>query len=194
VAAWFADDPEADPYDPARWREIDSVVGEAFTQAGWSAVCAAATEATGAAREDEPLAGALACSSVAAVTELQETAARVLLVQASVALWIRGAPGYEAGTIEARQAAVRHACEVGVVARDGTVPAEACALALDAAWRDGDAPATFEAAGEAYALLAEAIAARDGETAPEPVFYETAGSPGTDVAESAGAAEDTAEP
>lgn len=184
-AAWFVDDPEADPYDPVRWREVDGALAEATTPAGWAALCAAVTEATGADRTADPLLGALACSGDPALTALQEAATRALSVQAAVALWMRGVPGYGPGAIEARQSALRHLCDVGPIARDGLVSAEACALALDASWRQGDGPATFDAAREAYRIFAEAIAARDPDTAGEPATYDVGA--GADAAnESAG--------
>lgn len=187
-SAWFPEEPGGDPYDPGRWSTIDAALAGAFTPAGWAALCGAAAASAGADRAANPLPGALACSSLPAVTAIQEAAARILAIQAAVALWMRGVPGYGPAAIEARQAVLRHLCEAGPLGRDGQIPPEACSLPLDASWREGDGATTFDAAGEAYRLLADEIAVRDPETAAEPAFYEAAGSSATPAVEPAAAA------
>jgi hypothetical protein len=166
-----------DAYDPTRWQQVAAFLEHVRTQAGWAEGCAVATSAAGADRTASPLVGALACSDVASVTLVQQFAAAVLGAQAEVALWIRGVPGYGPAGLEARQGAIRLMCAVDVIAREGgegSTYAEACALALDAAYRTGDGPATFDALGAAYALAAADIAARDATTDAEPGYYAVA--------------------
>ena len=101
----------------------------------------------------------------------------VLNAQAEVALWIRGVPGHSLGGIQARQGELRLMCTTAVIAREGgpeSTYAEACTLALDAGYMNGDGPATFDALAEAYALAAADIAVRDATTDPEPAFYAVA--------------------
>jgi hypothetical protein len=170
-------EPAIDRYDPARWQQVASFLEHVRTQAGWAEGCAVATSAAGADRTASPLVGALACSDIASVTLVQQFAAAVLGAQAEVALWMRGVPGYGPAGLEARQGAIRLMCAVDVIAReggDGSTYAEACALALDASYRTGDGPATFDAFGQAYALAAADIAARDATTDAEPGYYAVA--------------------
>jgi hypothetical protein len=166
--------PGFDPYDPAKWQQIAGFLDHVRSQSGWTEGCAVATTAAGADRTASPLVGALACSDIASVTLVQQFAAGVLGAQAELALWIRGVPGRSPAGVEARQGELRLMCSVDVIAREGgeeSTYAEACALALDAAYRAGDGPASFEAFGAAYALAAADIAARDATTDPEPGWY-----------------------
>ena len=181
IDTWFADSDGAeeavDPYDSTTWGQIAAFVEESRTPGGWAETCALATSATGGDRVEAPLPGALACSDIAAVTEVQQFAAMVLNAQAEVALWIRGVPGHSLGGIQARQGELRLMCTTAVIAREGgpeSIYAEACTLALDAGYMNGDGPATFDALAAAYALAAADIAVRDATTDPEPAFYTVA--------------------
>jgi hypothetical protein len=170
-------EPAVDPYDPVKWQQIAGFLEHVRSQSGWAEGCAIATGAAGADRTAAPLVGALACSDIASVTLVQQFAAGVLAAQAELALWIRGVPGRSPAGVEARQGELRLMCSVDVIAREGeqaSTYAQACALALDASYRSGDAPATFAALGEAYALAAADIAARDATTDEEPGYYAVA--------------------
>jgi hypothetical protein len=181
---WFAGDvadgaTRADPYAPAKWEPIAAFAAEAGTGAGWTEACKAAGAAAGSDRAAEPLLGALGCSDDPAVTLVQRFALRILHAQALLALWIRGVPGANESAIVALQGEIQLMCSIDVIAREGgtgSAYAEACVLAMDAAYRTGDGPATFEALRAAYELVAGEIAARDPTIDPEPGFYETAAS------------------
>ena len=83
-------------------------------------------------------------------------------------------PGHSLGGVQARQGELRLMCAIDVIAREGgpdSTYAQACGLALDASYGSGDAPATFDALGQAYGLAAADIAARDTTTESEPAFY-----------------------
>ncbi len=172
--AWFAPDVERDPLDVATWTEVASFAAEARSEAGWAEACAAAGRAVTLGRVDEPLLGALGCSEDPSVTRVQQFALQLLDTQAHIALWIRGAPGFAIANVQARQGEVRLQCAVEVVAREGgeaSPYAAACALAMDIAYLSGDGMATFEALGEAFALVADEIARRSPEIDPEPAFF-----------------------
>ncbi len=183
MSTWFvdpvaADDGSAaDPYAPTIWEQVQAFVDESQTPGGWTEACAVASTAAGSDRTADPNIGALACSDMAAVTETQQFAAMVLGARAEVALWIRGVPGHSLGGVQARQGELRLMCAIDVIAREGgpdSTYAQACGLALDASYASGDAPATFDALGQAYGLAAADIAARDTTTESEPAFYTVA--------------------
>jgi hypothetical protein len=176
--AWFAPgdefDEERDPLDVATWQEVAAFAAEARSEAGWSAACAAAGGVVTLDRVDEPLLGALGCSDDPSVTRVQQFALQLLDTQAHLALWIRGAPGFAIANVQARQGEVRLQCAVEVVAREGgeaSPYAAACALAMDIAYLSGDGKATFEALGEAYALVAAEIARRAPGIDPQPASF-----------------------
>ncbi|MCC7364526.1 MAG: hypothetical protein IT303_09140 [Dehalococcoidia bacterium] len=174
LATWFADDAE-DPYDVTTWRAIGAFVAVMGTADGFAQACKAAAEAAGGERSANPELAALACSDDGTVTQLQRFAAGVLALQSELVAWYRGAPGASLGAIEARQGEVRLMCGFDIVARQGgaeSVYAEACSKALDNAYREGDVLASFEAAAEAYALVAEDIATRDPSVDQEPGYFE----------------------
>jgi len=177
LATFFPAEAPTDPYDAPRWGQVAEFVTLSGTPSGWALTCKAASDAAGADRAASPLLGALACSSNPTVTQFQQFAAHVLGAQASLALWIKGAPNGTLAAIQGRQAELRVFCTTGVVARQGaenTTWAEACTGALDAAYLDGDGPATFEALATAYTAAATEIARLDPETAQEPGYFGTA--------------------
>jgi hypothetical protein len=186
VGLWFAEDAEADPYAEPLWAVVEELLTDAESTAGWTALCALATTATGADRTASPLPGALACSEDASVTELQQLAVAILRTQASTALWLRGAPGYSAATISARQGEVRLRCATGSPNRgdeSATVTfAAICSQALDSSWKSGDGPATFTAVKAAYAGLATVIAERDATADAVPTFFKPPEAEATDPA------------
>jgi len=174
LATFFPVEAPADSYDATRWGQIAEFVTIAGTPSGWALTCKAASDAAGADRAASPLMGALACSSDPTVTQFQHFAAHVLGAQASLALWIKGAPNGTLAAVQGRQAELRVFCTTGVVARQGAenaVWAEACAGALDAGYLSGDGPATFEALDAAYAAAAAEIARLDPETDQEPGYF-----------------------
>lgn len=183
MSTWFAD-PEAaadgsaaDPYSPDIWGQVAAFIDESQTPGGWAETCKVASTAAGSDRTAEPELGALACSDIASVTAVQQFAAMVLGAQAEVALWMRGVPGHSLGGIQARQGELRLMCGVDVIAREGgpdSTYAQACSLAFDSSYTTGDGPATFDALGQAYALAAADIAARDATTESEAAFYTVA--------------------
>lgn len=202
VALWFAQGPNADPFSQPLWAEVEEHLTDAKSTAGWTALCALASTATGSDRTAKPLPGALACSDDASVTELQQLAVAILRTQASTALWLRGAPGYGTATIAARQGEVQLRCATGATNRgdesDTITFASICARALDASWKPsddkpGDGPATFAAVKAAYADLATLIAERDATTEAEPMFFVAPESDDAEGTTEEGAADPTAE-
>lgn len=175
LATWF--DPAAeDPYDVARWQQIRAFVAAMGTKDGFAEGCKQAATAAGADRAAKPEIGALGCSDDGTITQLQRFAVQELALEAEVVLWYRGVPGASVGAIESRQAEVRLACSYDVVARQGPSSpfAQACALALGTAYREGDAPATLTALGEAYRLTAGELARLDPTIEQEPGYFEPA--------------------
>lgn len=170
---WFTLD-APDPYDVTLWTSIESFLANTTTQAGWTEACKKVSAAAGSGRSANPPLGALACSGDGTVTQLQGFAAKLLAAQAMVALWLKGAPGASTGAIQARQGAIRLACAVDVVARQGgsgSAFAQACAKALGVAYLSGDGATTFTALGEAYRLVAGEIARLDPTIDPEPGYF-----------------------
>ncbi len=179
---WFTGETTADapidPYSPAQWQEVDAFFAVARTQAGWTEACKKASAAAGADRAANAEVGVLACSADPAVTPIQQFAVQILGTRAEVALWIRGVPGHSIGGISGRQGALRLACAVDVITREGgadSAYAQACKLALATAYAAGDGKATFDALGEAYKLVATEVAKRDPKTASEPAYFPTGG-------------------
>jgi hypothetical protein len=173
---WFSTEEGRDPYDQATWQHVAAVYAQGGTSEGWKAVCEATGSAAPGERTQEPLLGALGCSDDPSVTIVQRFALQLLGTQAHTALWIRGVPGFSASGIEARIAELRVMCAVDVVAREGgeeSPYSRACALAMDASYKDGDGPATFTALGDAYAIVADEIARRDPTVDAEPAFFAT---------------------
>lgn len=171
-AVWFAEDPPANRAASATWQEMDLVAQAGATRAGWTELCKKAASAAGADRAASPLPGALACSADATVTQMQQFALELLGARASVGLWMRGDRGIAA--IQGRQGQLRITCSTLVIARQG--PAEnpwtqACALALDLSYLEGDGPATLDALIAAYALVAAEIARLDPEIDQEPGYF-----------------------
>lgn len=164
--AWFAGDDELDQDvdRDALLRAMVAFHSEGQTPGGWAQVCQLASQAAGDDREAEPGMGALACSDDPYVTLIQRFALQLLGTQAHVELWMRGAPGFGISSIEGRQGEIRVMCSVEVIARAGgedSPYAEACELALDLSYEDGDGPATREAIRQAYDIVADEIAAID---------------------------------
>lgn len=171
---WFAADPAADPYDPALWKVINAYMSAAGTQVGWAEVCKKIAGAAGADRAASPELGALACSDDGTVTEFQRFAVKVMDARASVALWLKGAPGGAIGAIQGRQGELRVLCTASVVARQGPASgpwAQACAKALETAYLANDGAATFAALGEAYKIAATEIARLDPTIDQEPGYF-----------------------
>lgn len=173
VAAWFADEPEADAYDVARWREVTAFVAVMGTPGGFTEACHAVNGAAGSDRAANAKLGALACSSDGSVTQLQQFAAGLLALQGEVALWYRGAPGSSIAAVHARQAAVRLSCDVGLAGRQGldSAFAGACAAVDPPVSTSSDLPAVFAAIAAAYDAVAAAIAELDPEIDPDPGFF-----------------------
>ena len=172
-ATWFPAEAPEDPYSLTVWKQIDAFVPAAGTKSGWALACKAISEAAGADRAANPKLAALACSDDPTVTEMQQFALHVLGAQATVALWIKGEWNGSTGAIQARQAELRVLCTTSVIGRQGPEspwPA-ACEQALDAAYLQGDGPATFEALAAAYAAAADELARLDPETAAEPAYF-----------------------
>lgn len=179
---WFASktDPEAGPYDTTAWQEVAAFQSAAATDPGWAEACREINSAAGSDRAAEPLIGALGCSDDPSVTVIQRFALLVLGARAHTALWMRGVPGFNTASIEARLGQVRNACNGDVAGRDaagGSPFAQACTLAGDASYREGDGSGTFEALGQAYALLAAEIARRDPTVDSEAAFFGAATTP-----------------
>lgn len=173
VASWFPGDPEADPYDVTRWREVANSVAVMGTPGGFAEACQKANAAAGADRAANPAVGALACSADGSVTQLQQFAAELLAIQAEVALWYRGAPGSSIAAVHARQAAVRLSCDVGLAGRQapGSAFANACAAAAVSIDTAADLPSAFASIAAAYDAVAVAIAELDPDIDPEPGFF-----------------------
>lgn len=179
LATFFPAEAPADPYDAKRWKDIAGFLSAASTNAGWVESCKKAAAIAGSDRASSPLIGALACSSDATVTQMQQFAAHVLAIQASVALWMKGELNGSTGAIHARQAEVRVVCATGVVSRQGPASpwVDVCAKALDASFTSGDGPATFSALEAAYAAAAAEIARLDPEIDAEPGFFGASATP-----------------
>ena len=163
-----------DPYDVARWTAIRAFLATGHTQAGWTEVCKKAAAAAGAGRAASPSLGALACSNDGSVTAMQQFAVKVLEAQASLALYIKGAPGAGQSAVQGFQGEIRVICTTGILGRQGG-PASpwgvACAAALDTAYLGGDAPATFKKLGEAYTAAATLLAAADATIDDAPGYF-----------------------
>lgn len=178
---WLAASPATDgsapdEYGVERWRDTAVVAEVGGTQAGWTEVCKKVSASAGAERTTDPNLGALACSANPTVTAIQRTALAMLGMRAHVALYVRGAPGAGLAAIEARQGELRVACAIDVIARQGdagTPFRDACTKALATAYREGDAPATFDALGEAFAAVAAEIARIDPKTAADPAYFDS---------------------
>ena len=170
---WFPSEAPKDPYDATVWKQVSLFVPVASTTAGWTEACKAINAAAGADRAANPRLAALACSSDATVTQVQQFALQILGAQASVALWMKGELNGSTSAIAARQAELRVACATGVVARQGAgSPWPAiCAGVQDASYLSGDGPATFAALGAAYLAAATEIARLDPEIDPEPGYF-----------------------
>ena len=165
-----------DPYDVARWSTVRSFLAASHTQSGWTEVCKKAAEAAGADRAAKPQLGALACSNDGSVTAMQQFAARVLEAQASLALYIKAAPGAGQSAVQGVQGELRVICTTGILGRQGGADSPwglACAAALDTAYLAGDAPATFAKLGEAYASGAALLAAADATIDDAPGYFAT---------------------
>ena len=173
-AKWFSTEDGADPLDVAVWKEIEAFVPIASSKTGWADACKAVSGVAGTDRTANANLGALACSSDATVTQMQQFAVKVLGAQAAVALWIKGELNGSTGAIQARQAELRVLCATSVVARQGpeaTTWIDACEKVMDASYLTGDGPATFNAIGEAYALVATELARLDPEIDQEPGYF-----------------------
>ncbi|MGE3074487.1 MAG: hypothetical protein AB7N24_00040 [Dehalococcoidia bacterium] len=171
---WFSTEEGVDPLDVTVWKEIEAFVPIASSKAGWTEACKAVGAVAGADRAANPNLGALACSSDATVTQMQQFAVKVLGAQAAVALWIKGELNGSTGAIQARQAELRVLCATSVIARQGPDAAtwtEACDKVMDASYLEGDGPATFAAIGEAYAAVAAELAVLDPEIDQEPGYF-----------------------
>lgn len=173
MAAWF-DAAAEDPYDVARWREIQSFAAHLGTPGGFAEACKKASAAAGADRSANPELGALACSDNGTVTQLQRFAAQLLSMRAEVALWYRGAPGASIAAIEGLQAQVQLACGYDVVARQGadSVFGSACSTVLGLGEIDGQR--AFAALGDAYRAVAGELARLDPTIDQEPGYFEAA--------------------
>ena len=181
-ATWFPAETPADPYNAQLWKDIDLFTTIAQTQLGWTEACKKVSGAAGADRAANPKLGALASSNDPTVTQFQQFAVHLLGTQASVALWIKGELNGSTSAIHARQAELRVDCATTVVARQGapeTPWSQACAKALDASYLSGDGPATFNALGDAYALVAAEIAKLDPEIDQEPGYFGAAAASAT---------------
>ena len=164
----------ADPYDVARWSAVRAFLATAHTQAGWTEVCKKAAAAAGADRAASPPLGALACSNDGSVTAMQQFAVKVFEAQASLALYIKGAPGAGQSAVQGLQGEIRVICTTGILGRQGgpTSPwGVACAAALDTGYLGGDAPATFKKLGEAYTAAATLLAAADATIDDAPGYF-----------------------
>jgi len=175
-ATWFPDPADTEPETPglAAWQEIAAFQSAASTAEAWADACAEVSSVTGDDRAAEPLLGALACSDDPSVTAIQRFNLLILGSRAHTALWMRGVPGFNTAGIEARLGQVRNACNGDIAGRDaadGSPFQQACALAGDSAYREGNGAATFEALGEAYAVMAAEIARRDPTVDPEAAFF-----------------------
>lgn len=171
---WFPAEKPADPYSAALWRDIKLFATISQTQLGWTDACKKIAGVTGEDRTANPKLGALACSSDPTVTQFQQFAVHLLATQASLALWIRGETDGSLAAIQSRQAELRVFCTTSVVARQGlpeTPWSQACAKGLDAAYLKGDGPTTFNALGDAYALVATEIAKLDPKVSQEPGYF-----------------------
>lgn len=174
-AAWFADEPPANAATSQTWRDMEMIAVAGASASGWAEVCKKAASAAGSDRTASPLAGALACSSDATVTQMQRFALELLGARATVGLWMRGDRSIAA--IQGRQGQLRVSCTAQVIARQGPPDnpwTQACELALDASYLQGDGPATLDALIEAYALVAAEIARLDPEIDAEPGYFGTA--------------------
>jgi len=166
----------ADPYDVARWSAVRAFLATAHTQAGWTEVCKKAAAAAGADRAASPPLGALACSNDGSVTAMQQFAVKVFEAQASLALYIKGAPGAGQSAVQGLQGEIRVICTTGILGRQGGASSPwglACAAALDTAYLSGDAPATFKKLGEAYTSAATLLAAADATIDDAPGYFAT---------------------
>lgn len=175
-ADWFpgAAEPETSPPGLAAWQEMAAFQAAASTAEAWAEACAEVSPVAGSDRAAEPLLGALACSDDPSVTAIQRFNLLILGARAHTELWMRGVPGFNTAGIEARLGQVRNACNGDVAGRDaadGSPFQQACALAGDSSYREGDGAATFEALGEAYAVMAAEIARRDPTVDPEAAFF-----------------------
>ncbi len=171
---WFSTEDGADPMDVAVWKQVEAFVPIASSKAGWADACKAVSGVAGTDRTANPNLGALACSSDATVTQMQQFAVKVLGAQAAVALWIKGELNGSTGAIQGRQAELRVLCATSVIARQGpeaTTWSEACTKVMDASYLAGDGPATFNAIGEAYGLVATELARLDPEIDQEPGYF-----------------------
>jgi len=171
---WFPAEAPEDPYSVEVWRQVQEFVAIAGSKTGWAEGCKAVGAVAGSDRTANARLGALACSSDATVTQMQQFALQLLGTEASVALWIKGEPNGSTGAIQARQAELRILCTTSVIARQGpeaTTWAEACTKAMDASYLTGDGPATFAAIGDAYSLVADELARLDPEIDQEPGYF-----------------------
>lgn len=165
-----------DPYDATRWASVRAFLATSGTQAGWTEVCKKAGAAAGADRAASPELGALACSSDGTVTALQQFSVRVLEARASLALYIKGAPGAGQSAVQGFQGEIRVLCKSGIVSRQGNAESPwglACAAALDTSYLTGDAPATFTRLGTAYAAAAALLATLDPTIDEAPGYFAT---------------------
>lgn len=170
---WFPAEAAEDPYSVDTWQQVQKFVAIAGSKAGWAEGCKAVGAVAGSDRTANARLGALACSSDATVTQMQQFAIHLLGTQASVALWIKGEPNGSTGAIQARQAELRILCTTSVIARQGPEAtwAEACTKSTDANYLTGNGPATFAAIGEAYSLVADELARLDPEIDQEPGYF-----------------------
>jgi hypothetical protein len=177
-AAWFAEEPPANAAASGTWQQMELVAVTGAGASGWAEVCKKASSAAGGDRGASLLVGALACSSDATVTQMQRFALELLGARAAVGLWMRGDRSIAA--IQGRQGQLRISCSAHVIARQGPPDnawTQACELALDASYLEGDGPATLDALIEAYALVAAEIARLDPEIDAEPGYFGAAAAP-----------------
>ena len=175
VSKWFVADPASDPYSPSLWAAIDSYMTAAGTQSGWAEVCKKVSGAAGADRVANPQLGALACSDDGSVTAFQRFVVEALATRASVALWLKGAPGGTLAAIQGRQGEIRVLCASSLVARQSATASPwpaACAKALDLAYLANDGATTFAALGEAYTAAATEIARLDPTIDQQPGYFD----------------------
>ncbi len=172
-ATWFPEKPRTDPYETPFWTVVDKVTGNASTSGGWAEVCKKVSTATGADRTAKQKLGALACSDDPTVTQLQRLVVLVLNAQAGLALSVKGVPEFGLGTLQGRQGEIRVICiiETARLGVDSAV-AQACGKALDLSYLAGKPADTFTSLGEAYTLLATAVATQSPKTAAEPATFE----------------------
>lgn len=173
-AKWFATEASADPYDPAKWTQVQQFLASADTAAGWAEVCKKMSAAAGSDRSAKPEPGALACSADPSVTRLQQLAVRLFEGQAAVALWLKGAPGASVGAIQGIQGEIRLICSIDTASRQGADSpiTQACAKGMDAAYLTAnDGKTTFTAFADAYKLVATEIAKQDPKVAQEPAYF-----------------------